>query len=169
MAGTVVPLQRAQPPQQAREKKALVTRLDFLRETAVNKVAELDSAQAVRTSVPPSTLTPAGVVRHLMGIERRWFAIDFAASDVPAPWTDDGAGGFALEPGETVVGVVRSYLAECARSNEIIATHDLDDVAQGEGLDFDLRYAVIHLIEETARHCGHLDLLREAIDGRVGQ
>ncbi|TDE10094.1 DinB family protein [Jiangella asiatica] len=165
----VVPLDRVEPPLRANEKDALVLRLDFLRETVVNKVAGLSTEQATTASVPPSTLTPAGIVRHLMCIERWWFAIDFAAMDVPEPWSDDDAGGFDLAPGESLATVVRTYLAECARSNEVIAAHDLDEVARGEGMDFDLRYAVVHVIEETARHCGHIDLLREAIDGTVGE
>lgn len=166
----VVPLVRVEPPPRAGEKDALVLRLDFLRETVVNKVAGLSTEQATTPSVPPSTLTPAGIVRHLMCVERWWFALDFAAlPDVPDPWGAHDAGGFDLEPGETLASVVRSYLAECARSNEVIAANSLDDVARGEGMEFDLRYAVVHLIEETGRHCGHLDLLREAIDGAVGQ
>lgn len=166
----VVPLQRVVPPLRANEKDALVVRLDFLRETVVNKVAGLSTAQATTTSVPPSTLTPAGIVRHLMCSERWWFAIDFAALDVPEPWsTEDEEGGFDLKPGETLASVVRTYLAECARSNEVIAAHDLDEVARSDGMDFDLRYALVHMIQETGRHCGHLDLLREAIDGSVGQ
>ncbi|WP_026877875.1 DinB family protein [Jiangella gansuensis] len=164
----VVPLDRVQPPQRAGEKEALVLRLDFLRETAVNKVAGLSTEQALTAALPPSALTPAGIVRHLMCVERWWFAIDFAAMDVPEPWSDDDIGGFELAPGESLATVVRTYLAECARSNEVIAAHGLDEVARGEGMEFDLRYAVIHLIEETGRHCGHLDLLREAIDGSVG-
>jgi hypothetical protein len=169
-ADAVVALTRVEPPLRAAEKDALVLRLDFLRETAVNKVAGLTTEQATTAAVPPSTLTPAGVVRHLMCVERWWFALDFAAlPDVPDPWGEHDVGGFDLEPGETLASVVRTYLAECARSNEVIAAHALDDVARSEGFDFDLRYAVIHLIEETGRHCGHLDLLRQAIDGSTGQ
>ncbi|PZF84486.1 DinB family protein [Jiangella anatolica] len=168
-ADSVVPLERVVPPERAGEKDALVLRLDFLRETVVNKVAGLTTEQATTASVPPSALTPAGIVRHLMCVERWWFALDFAAlPDVPEPWGEHDAGGFELVPGETLASVVRSYLAECARSNEIIAAHSLDEVARGEGMEFDLRHAVIHLIEETGRHCGHLDLLREAIDGAAG-
>ncbi|WP_053206488.1 DinB family protein [Jiangella muralis] len=169
-ADSVVPLERVVPPLRAGEREALVLRLDFLRETVVNKVAGLSLAQATTAPSPPSTLTPAGIVRHLMCVERWWFALDFAAlPDVPDPWGEHDIGGFELTPDETLASVVRSYLAECALSNEVVAAHALDDVARGEGMEFDLRYALIHLIEETGRHCGHLDLLREAIDGTVGQ
>lgn len=58
---------------------------------------------------------------------------------------------------------------ECERSRKVIDSADLDDVAQVEGMAFKLRYAMVHMIEETARHCGHLDLLRESIDGVTGE
>lgn len=165
----VRPVDRTDPPGQAAEKEALVARLDFLRATVVNKVAGLSTDQATTASTPPSTLTPAGIVRHLTLVERSWFAVDFAALDVPDPWAHEHRGGFEPTPGETPSQLVDDYVAECARSNQVIAGHDLDETARGSDLDFDLRYAVVHLVEETARHCGHLDLLREAIDGSVGE
>jgi hypothetical protein len=63
---------------------------------------------------------------------------------------------------------VAGYGVECERARQIVAGAALNDVARGPGMDFNLRYALAHLIEETARHCGHLDLLRERIDGRTG-
>jgi hypothetical protein len=63
----------------------------------------------------------------------------------------------------------RDILAECARSDASLAGCDLDETARAEGMDFQLRYAYAHMIQETARHAGHLDLLREVIDGSRGQ
>nr|WP_239062412.1 DinB family protein [Streptomyces sp. SID13031] len=145
--------------------------LDFLRDTVVNKVAGLTDEQAFGHPVTASTLTPAGLVKHLTGVERFWFAIDFAAQDVEWPWTDDDPhGNFALAAGDTLPALVAVYQAECARSRSITAAAaSLDDPAQGEGMTFNLRYALTHLIEETARHAGHLDLLRESIDGSTGE
>ncbi|NUS00354.1 MAG: DUF664 domain-containing protein, partial [Kribbellaceae bacterium] len=74
-----------------------------------------------------------------------------------------------IEPGDTVDGLLTAYRTECARSREITAAASLDDQARSEGMEFTLRYAVAHLIEETARHLGHLDLLRESTDGLVGE
>jgi hypothetical protein len=143
--------------------------LDFYRATVVNKVAGLTDSQAFTAVVSPSTLTPATVVKHLTGTERFWFSIDFAALDVTWPWTDDDLhGNFQRDPGDTLAAIVTDYLEECARSRRAVADAALDDVARGEGMDFMLRYALIHMIQETARHCGHLDLLREATDGAVG-
>jgi hypothetical protein len=81
------------PTEDAPEKETLAGLLDFLRATVVNKVAGLSDEQARTASVPPSTLTPAGVVKHLAGVERFWFSVDFAGLDVAWPWTEDDPHG----------------------------------------------------------------------------
>lgn len=165
----VAPVARARPIQHGTERAMLESMLDFYRATVVNKVAGLTRGQAFTAAVSPSTLTPATVVKHLAGTERFWFSIDFAALDVTWPWADDDLhGNFRVEPSDTLSGVVADYVEECERSRRAIADADLDDAARGVGMDFTLRYAMIHMIQETARHCGHLDLLREATDGAVG-
>lgn len=166
----VEPVKRARPPENGPERATLTGMLDFLRDTVVNKVAGLTEERARSTPVSPSALTPAGLVKHLTGVERFWFSIDFANADLPWPWPeDDPHGAFGLEDGDTLAGLVALYREECERSNRVVAAADLDDVAKGPGMTFTLRFALTHLIEETARHCGHLDLLREAIDGQTGQ
>jgi hypothetical protein len=165
----VTPVARALPIQQGPERAMLESMLDFYRATVVNKVAGLTDSQAFGAAVPPSTLTPATVVKHLAGTERFWFSIDFADLDVTWPWTDDDLhGNFRLEPGDTLATIVAEYVEECERSRRAVADFRLDDAARGEDMEFTLRYAMIHLIQETARHCGHLDLLRETTDGSVG-
>lgn len=161
---------RRRPAEDATERDTLVGMLDFLRATVVQKVTGLSDADAFRPPVPPSTLTAAGVVKHLAGVERFWFSIDFAGADLPWPWpADDPHGNFHPARTETLAGIVAEYRAECARSAAVIGSADLDDVARADGMTFKLRYAVVHLIEETARHCGHLDLIRETLDGVTGQ
>ncbi|QNN51160.1 DinB family protein [Nocardioides mesophilus] len=163
------PVARTQPLQRGSDRTMLESMLDFYRATVVNKVAGLTDNQAFTATVPPSALTPATVVKHLTGTERYWFSIDFADLDVTRPWTDDDLhGNFQIEPGDTLVTIVADYVEECARSRRAVADFHLDDAARGDGMDFTLRYAMIHMIQETARHCGHLDLLREATDGAVG-
>jgi hypothetical protein len=165
----VMPVARVRPIQHGSERTMLESMLDFYRATVVNKVAGLTDTQAFTAAVSPSTLTPATVVKHLTGTERFWFSIDFAALDVAWPWTDDDLhGNFRIEPGDTLGTVVADYVEECARSRRAVGGSQLDDAARGEGMDFTLRYAMIHMIQETARHCGHLDLLRETTDGVVG-
>jgi Protein of unknown function (DUF664) len=166
----VQPLARTRPPEDGDERVTLCGLLDFLRATVVNKVAGLTDEQARRQPLDSSALTPAGLVKHLTGVERFWFSIDFAGADIPLPWSDDDPhGGFVLAADDTLASVVRSYVDECERSRVVVARSDLDDVAAGVGMSFRLRYAVAHMVEETARHCGHLDLMRERIDGSTGQ
>jgi len=166
----VQPVDRVRPLDAADERATLSSLLDFLRDTVVNKVAGLTDEQAFSRSVPASALTPAGLVKHLTGTERFWFAIDFAAQDIEWPWPDDNPhGGFALSSDDTLPALVAAYQAECARARTVVAAAALDDLARGEGMTFNLRFALTHMIEETARHLGHLDLLRESIDGSTGQ
>ena len=166
----IEPVARTRPPADGTEWETLTGMLDFLRASAVNKVAGLTDEQALSRPVPPSALTPAGVVKHLTGVERFWFSIDFAGADLEWPWPeDDPHGCFPLDPDDTLAGIVAGYLAECERSRRAIAGEDLDAPARGPDLTFTLRYALTHMIEETARHCGHLDLLRERIDGQTGE
>ncbi|MEV8375328.1 DinB family protein [Kribbella sp. NPDC056861] len=167
----VHPVDRVRPPESAGERETLTGMLDYLRDSVVNKVAGLTSAQAFANAVPASALTPAGLVKHLTGVERFWFAIDFAGQDIDWPWTDDNPhGNFTLTDSDTLPALVAAYQAECARSRSITAAaSSLDDVAVGDGMTFNLRYALTHLIEETSRHLGHLDLLRESTDGSTGE
>ena len=165
----VTPVARTRPIQHGSERTMLESMLDFYRATVVNKVVGLTDNQAFTAAVSPSTLTPATVVKHLTGTERFWFSIDFADLDVSWPWTDDDLhGNFRIEPGDTLARIVADYVEECARSRRAVVDSHLDDAARGEGMEFTLRYAIIHMIQETARHCGHLDLLRETTDGAVG-
>lgn len=162
--------QRARPTETGTERETLTQLLDFLRTTVVTKATGVSDDQAAAHPIPASELTVAGLVKHLTGTERFWFSIDFADLDVPWPWSDDDPhGNFKLAKADTLAGLVADYEAECERSRRAIAGHELDAVARSEGMTFTLRYAVAHMIEETARHCGHLDLLRESIDGVRGQ
>lgn len=168
--GSVNPVPRARPAEDAGDREVLAGFLDFLRATVVNKVAGLTEAQAFEQAVPPSELSPASLVKHLTGVERFWFSIDFAGADLTWPWTDQNPhGNFPIEQGDTLTSIVADYQIECDRSRHAIADAGLDDRARGDGMKFTLRWALTHMIEETARHCGHLDLLRERLDGKTGE
>ncbi|TDW15658.1 DinB family protein [Kribbella kalugense] len=161
---------RVRPAEDTDERGTLTGLLDFLRATVERKLGGLTDEQASARPVHPSALTPGGIVKHLTAVERFWFAIDFAGLDVEWPWTEeDPHGCFPLDPEDTVDRLLASYRAECARSREITAASPLDERAHSDGMTFTLRYALAHLIEETARHLGHLDLLRESTDGVVGE
>jgi hypothetical protein len=166
----VEPVARTRPPEDGAERETMTGLLDFLRSTVVNKVAGLTDEQAFGAPVPPSALTPAGVVKHLSGVERFWFSIDFAGADLPWPWPeDDPHGNFPPAAEDTLAKIVGDYLNECDRSRAAIWGASLDEMARGPDMHFNLRYALAHMIEETARHCGHLDILRERIDGETGE
>ena len=163
-------IDRVQPDEAVDERETLTQRLDFLRATAMIKASGLTDEQAFARPVPASDLTIGGLLKHLTGVERWWFSLDFARIDIEPPWDeDDPAGGFPIEPDDTITEIIDEYAAECERSRIAIGDHPLDAMARGDDMHFNLAYALTHMVEETARHCGHLDLLRESIDGATGQ
>ena len=163
-------MSRTRPAEDAGELEVLTGFLDFLRATVVNKVAGLNDEKAFEPAVPPSDLSAASVVKHLTGVERFWFSIDFSGADLPWPWSDeDPHGNFPIAEADTLASIVTDYRHECERSRQAIADSAAGDRARGDGMNFSLRWALTHMIEETARHCGHLDLLRESIDGQTGE
>jgi len=128
----------------------------------------------LRRPLTPSGMSLLGLVKHLAYVERWWFQVVFAGADVPFPWTDeDPDADWRPEPNETAAGIFDLYRSEVARSRAILAGAGLDDLAKEphhprHGSQ-SLRWIVIHMIEETARHNGHADLMREAIDGMTGE
>jgi hypothetical protein len=114
-----------------------------------------------------------GLVRHLADVERAWFRRTMAGFDAPRLYRgprDDGDFDGAVADGAVVALAWRSWRAECAFTDRFIArATSLDVIGDHHGRPVTLREVVIHLIEEYARHNGHADLLRERIDGRVGE
>lgn len=151
------------------EREVLIGFLNWQRDTMINKVEGLDRAQATERFVP-SDLTLLGMVKHLAYVERYWFRWVLAGEDVPFPWTDeDPNADFRIEPDETVESLVHLYRTECGSADEVAAGYGLDDIARRDGKDFSLRWILGHMIEETARHCGQADILRELTDGATGE
>ncbi|MFT3886586.1 MAG: DinB family protein [Arachnia sp.] len=158
-------------PTVADERAALAGCLDFLRATVTMKVAGLDEASASSRPVR-SAMSPLGVVKHLTQVEHAWFAQRLDATGEPLLFStaDDPDADFRIDPGETVETVIARYREVCERSRRILARHDLDDrFDDGRGEVMDARWVVIHMIQETARHLGHLDILREELDGSTGE
>ena len=150
------------------ERDNLVGFLRDYRLTLEMKCAGLDAAQLATQSVSPSTMSLLGLVRHLAGVEQYWFRIYFAGEDVARLYRADGRTEWDVEPDPAMVDEAwRTWRAEVAFAEEFVAsTPDLEIVGKdGENL----RCILIHMIEEYARHMGHADLLRECVDGRVGQ
>jgi uncharacterized damage-inducible protein DinB len=158
------------PPTAADEKTTLSSFLDWYRDNLVRKVEGLNRDEATRRLVPSMT-TLLGIVKHLAYVERGWFQNTFLGLSLYRPDRDgDDDAEFRIEQDETVDGILALYQREVARSREIVAAASLDDRAQREDRrDFTLRWIVVHMIEETARHVGHADILREQTDGAVGE
>jgi len=157
----------------AGERNLLEAFLDHHRDTLLLKCAALDADSLARRSQPPSTLSLLGLVRHLADVERNWFQRVLARRDVPGIFWSDASpdGEFDDVDPASAAQDLATYRAEVATARRIAAGHGLDDVGHHRRLDVDisLRWIYLHLIEEYARHNGHADLLREAIDGETGE
>ncbi|NGN68381.1 DinB family protein [Streptomyces sp. A7024] len=149
------------------ERTTLVGFLDYLRDAVARKALGAPDAEA-RAAGAPSGTSLLGLVKHLTGVELNWFVWGYAGEGDPA---DHNAPVTADESAETLVA---AYRAAAARANEVIAkSPDLDtpgirSVRPGMA-PASLRWILVHMIEETARHAGHADILREQIDGTTGR
>jgi catechol 2,3-dioxygenase-like lactoylglutathione lyase family enzyme len=158
----------------ADERQMLSDMLDWYRDAVLRKVDGISPVTA-RTSPVRSGTTIAGLLKHLALVEDSWFTERFAGVDdlepwVSAPWDDDPDWEFHSAATDPVEDVVSLYRAACDRSRTAAAGHALDDPATSPGRrEFTLRFAFVHLIEETARHLGHMDILREFLDGSIGE
>ena len=157
------------------ERSTLLEYLRRYRLTLQIKCDDLDAAQLASRSVPPSTMSLLGLVRHMAEVERGWFRRVMAAQDAPRLYctADDPDGDFdgAVPDPAVVEDAWQKWHEEVAFAEEFVAaTPDLSTTGtHRDGTVLQLRDILVHMIEEYARHCGHADLLRERIDGRVGQ
>jgi uncharacterized damage-inducible protein DinB len=162
---------RAEPPRLGAEREQLSGFLDYLRATVVLKATGLTDEQARQSFVPSPLTTVAGLVSHLTYVEQYWFGVLFDKQ--PDPWrdrfADDPDAEFTAGLHTPIEQLVAEYEAECHRSREVTATHELTDTVTHKGEPLNLRWTLIHMIEETGRHAGHLDLLRELLDGSTGE
>lgn len=174
MTWTAPPAQpRVVVPTVGDERLLLVSHLDSLRQTVLNKCAGLTAEQLRQRSVAPSGLTLLGLVRHLTEVERNWFRQRFAGrDDVPdiyytaeAPDTDFDA----LDTADPAADFA-AYVRELDAVRATVADRSLDETYLDpvRGTEISLRWIFVHLIEEYGRHAGHADLIRERIDGRTG-
>ena len=168
---------RIDPDPEGSELTLLVQYLDFQRETVLAKTEGLTEAQMVQRH-PPSALTLAGLLYHLALVEESWLEERFSGLPEREPW---GGVDWEADPDwefRTAEGVDPEQLREryreaCARSRNVVSAASGPDQLSvqtlRDGRHFSLRWVLLHLIEETARHAGHADTLREAIDGSVGE
>ncbi|MFG2030126.1 DinB family protein [Streptomyces sp. NPDC048825] len=166
--------ERREPATTADERTMLEGWLDYHRQTLAWKCEGLTDAQLRTASAEPSELTLMGLVRHMAEVERSWFRRVLAAEDAgPIYFTEeDRDGDFHLSETDTWEEAYATWQAEIESARRNAARFGLDDISEGKhlrtGQRFNLRWIYTHMIEEYARHNGHADLIRERIDGAIG-
>jgi uncharacterized damage-inducible protein DinB len=162
---------RPEPPHNGSERDTLGGFLDFLRATIRWKCEGLTDEQARRALLPSELTTVSGLVGHLTYVEHYWFEVVLAGE--PNVWSEalasDPDAEFRRALDVPLAILLDRYEAQCERSRHIVANRALEDeVPFREGV-VSVRFVLTHLIEETGRHAGHLDVLRELLDGRTGE
>jgi hypothetical protein len=156
----------------ADERTMLTVWMDYQRSTLLWKCEGVKAQDLVRRGVPPSGLSLLGLVRHMTFVEWSWFEKVFAATGTPQPFdtsVDRDSDFNDLDPARAAEDM-RRFLDQCDVSRGIVQAADsLDQLAKQSRDDVMLRWILVHMIEEYARHNGHADLLRELIDGAVGE
>jgi uncharacterized damage-inducible protein DinB len=168
---------RSEPPASGDERETLIGFLRWQRETLELKCSGLSPEQLAERSVQPSTMSLLGLLRHMADVERGWFRWFMAGEDISDRFSseDDRDGDFdgAIADPEVVAEAWDAWRAEIAWAEDFVSSHpDLDLLGKREDRwrgRMSLRWVLVHMIEEYARHNGHVDLLRERIDGRIGE
>ncbi|MEU9295303.1 DinB family protein [Streptomyces sp. NPDC048266] len=155
------------------ERTQLTTFLDYTRDTVRAKCAGVSAENARRALLPGSPLmTMSGLVNHLRWVEYYWFQVVFLGEDDQGPWTEeDPDREMRIAVDFPLTQLLDEYAEQSARYRELVAETELATTARRAvrgGLHVDLRWILLHLTEETARHNGHLDILREMLDGTTG-
>ncbi len=159
------------------ERSVLLGYLDYHRAVLVRKAEGITDDEARLAACPPSELTLLGLIRHMADVERHWFRRALVGEDAPPIYYGDGHpdgdpdGDLHPTAEDTMAEAIATWRAEIAVADANIAAASLDDreaKPDGDQEPSSLRRLIVHLIEEYARHCGHADLLREAIDGSTG-
>jgi hypothetical protein len=161
--------ERPEPSTTADERSLLTGLLDWHRLTLEIKCAELSDEQLRQHAVPSSNLTLLGLMRHLACAEWWWFQRVMAGESTARPYDSDEFDNLDSVTGESANAILRAQIMD--QSHRVTAERSLDDVGTNPvtGEAHSLRWVLNHMIEEYARHNGHADLIREAIDGQVGE
>jgi len=164
---------RTDTPSEWDERSTLITMLDYVRATVHVKCEGISEADARTAPLPTSPLmTISGLVNHVRWVEYSWIQVVFLGEENDGPWTDDDPDReMRIAVDYPISHLLDEYEAQCSRYRELVAGTDLDAPAKrtiSDGRSPTLRWILFHLVEETARHNGHLDILREMVDGVVG-
>lgn len=147
--------------------------LDYFRESVVAKVSALDESE-LRRSRLPSGWTPLELLTHLRHVELRWIEWGFRGQNVAEPWGDRREDRWYVAPDETRADLVAALRAQGAHTTEVVTAHDLAEIGapgpRWNGADpASLERVLFHLVQEYARHLGHLDVVAEIAGGPTGE
>jgi uncharacterized damage-inducible protein DinB len=166
---------RDEPPRSLEDpREILLQQLSYYRASLLAKLDGLSEDQLI-ASILPSGWSPLGLLKHLVFVERRWMQWGFDAEQVPDPWGDHDpdSEGWLLTPEDTVADLTARLAAIAARTEAVASQAELTQRARlGGRFSSDpptLGWILAHLLQEYARHVGHLDVVRELIDGNVGE
>jgi uncharacterized damage-inducible protein DinB len=157
------------------ERTVLTTMLDYARDTVHAKCEGLSDADARKAPLATSPLmTISGLVNHLRWVESSWIEKSMLGEKIDAPWTDDDPDReYRIATEIPLAALLAEYRATCDRHRDLVASLDLDAPSRGVLVwrtePVTLRWILFHLTEETARHNGHIDILRELADGTRGR
>jgi uncharacterized damage-inducible protein DinB len=156
-----------------RRADVLLGYLDYFRAAVLGKVEGLPEGE-LRRSRLPSGWTPLELLKHLAYVELRWLEWGFEGREVADPWGDRRDGRWYVAPDESLADLVAALTAQAARSRAVVERHDLSEAGapgpRWDGADpATLERVLLHLLQEYARHAGHLDVVRELADGTVGE
>ena len=171
---TAPSLERTEPNRTGTEREALEQWLDFHRDTLLMKCAGLTDDQLKARAVPPSPLSLLGLVRHMTEVERWWFRMHAANEQIGFRYCTDGDddADFGDLEGADAQADLETFRREIEAARAAVQDRPLEDVVASRGHDPErtrnIRWIFLHMIEEYARHNGHADLIRECIDGTVG-
>ncbi|PRH80934.1 Mini-circle protein [Streptomyces solincola] len=172
-AGDGAPVERVDPPLTGGEREMLRGALDYHRATLALKCEGLGDEELRRRSMPPSALSLLGLVRHMAEVERAWFRRTLAGeAELSLVWSADGDFQRAYDAqGASVPEAFAAWRAEVAWARRFEAAAEsleVTGVNRRHGVEVSLRWVMLHLVHEYARHNGHADLLREGVDGTTG-
>lgn len=144
---------------------------DFINVTARNKLAGLTEAQVRATPIKTSpVMSPLGLIKHLTAVQRQHIQIHIGGADLPILWNpDDHEEEFRLGAEESMASVIEAFDAECERSSATLATVELASEIVAYGEPNRAGRLLVDVLQECARHLGHLDVVRELIDGERGE
>jgi uncharacterized damage-inducible protein DinB len=157
------------------ERDTLIQFLDYYRQVLLRKAAGLSNTELAQT-LGPSDVTIGGLLKHMSVVETNWFVRRFEGGEYPepwasAPWGEDADWDFHSAADDSLEYLVELFSETVERSRAtVVATESLDQVSvrTRDGVPWSMRWILVHLIEEYARHVGHADVIRESIDGATG-